>query len=50
MKQDTAIPHICEPIIKNKSIKNVVNLFADTESVGYALKVHKNIISNDETQ
>ncbi len=41
------ISHICEPIIKNKSIKTVVDLFAGTGSVGYALKSHKNIISND---
>lgn len=41
------ISHICEPIIKNKSIKTVVDLFAGTGSVGYALKAHKNIISND---
>ena len=39
--------HICEPIIKTKSIKAVVDLFAGTGSVGYALKAHKNIISND---
>lgn len=41
------ISHICEPITKNKSIKTVVDLFAGTGSVGYALKAHKNIISND---
>ena len=41
------ISHICEPIIKNKSIKTVVDLFAGTGSVGYALKAYKNIISND---
>ena len=41
------ISHICEPIIKNKSIKTVVDLFAGAGSVGYALKSHKNIISND---
>ena len=41
------ISHICEPIIKNRSIKTVVDLFAGTGSVGYALKAHKNIISND---
>ena len=27
------ISHICEPIIKNKSIKTVVDLFAGTGSV-----------------
>lgn len=41
------ISHICDPIIKNKSIKTVVDLFAGTGSVGYALKPYKNIISND---
>ena len=34
------ISHICEPIIKNKSIETVVDLFAGTGSVGYALKSH----------
>ena len=32
------ISHICDPIIKNKSIQTVVDLFAGTGSVGYALK------------
>lgn len=41
------ISHICDPIIKNKSIQTVVDLFAGTGSVGYALKPHKKIISND---
>ena len=41
------ISHICDPIIKNDSIKTVVDLFAGTGSVGYALKTYKNIISND---
>lgn len=41
------ISHICDPIIKNKSIQTVVDLFAGTGSVGYALKPYKNIISND---
>ena len=31
------ISHICDPIIKNKSIQAVVDLFAGTGSVGYAL-------------
>lgn len=38
---------ICVPIIKNKNIKCVVDLFAGTGSVGYALAPYKSIISND---
>ncbi len=41
------ISHICKPVIKNKHIKTVVDLFAGTGSVGYALKPYKNVISND---
>ena len=41
------ISHICDPIIRNKSIQTVVDLFAGTGSVGYALKSYKNVISND---
>ncbi len=41
------ISHICEPIVKNEHIKTVVDLFAGTGSVGYALKSYKNVISND---
>ena len=41
------ISHICEPIIRNSNISTVVDLFAGTGSVGYALKSHKNVISND---
>ena len=41
------ISHICDPIIRNKSIQTVVDLFAGTGSVGYALKAYKNVISND---
>lgn len=41
------ISHICDPIIKNEHIKTVVDLFAGTGSVGYALKPYKNVISND---
>ena len=38
------ISHICDPIMKNKSIQTVVDLFAGTGSVGYALKSYKNVI------
>ena len=41
------ISHICDPIVKNKQIQTVVDLFAGTGSIGYALKPYKNIISND---
>ena len=29
------ISHICDPIIKNKPIRTVVDLFAGTDAVGY---------------
>lgn len=41
------ISHICDPIIKNNTINTVVDLFAGTGAVGYALKQYKNVISND---
>ena len=41
------LSHICDPIIRNKSIRTVVDLFAGTGSVGYALKSYKNVIRND---
>lgn len=41
------LSHICDPIIKNKKIEKVVDLFAGTGSVGYALNDYKNIVSND---
>lgn len=41
------ISHICAPIIHNARINRVVDLFAGTGSVGYALKDYKNVISND---
>lgn len=41
------ISHICEPIIKNNNITQVIDLFAGTGSVGYALKGYKTIVSND---
>ena len=31
------ISHICDPIMKNKSIQTVVDLFAGTGSVGYVM-------------
>lgn len=41
------ISHICDPIINNKSIKTVIDLFAGSGTVGYALKPYKKVISND---
>lgn len=41
------ISHICEPITQNNSIETVLDLFAGTGSIGYALKDSKRIISND---
>lgn len=41
------LSHICDPIIKNKKIKKVVDLFAGTGSIGFALKDYKSIVSND---
>ena len=38
---------ICEPIISNDNTATVVDLFAGTGSVGYALSPYKKIISND---
>lgn len=38
---------ICEPILDNKEITTVIDLFAGTGSVGYALSPYKHIISND---
>ena len=38
---------ICMPIIKNKKIITVVDLFAGTGCVGFALSPYKAIISND---
>ena len=38
---------ICMPIIDNKDISRVVDLFAGTGSVGYALSPYKSIVSND---
>lgn len=41
------ISHICDPIVKNSRITRVVDLFAGTGAVGYALKDYKAIVSND---
>lgn len=41
------LSHICEPISTNNSIETVVDLFAGTGSIGYALKEYKKVISND---
>lgn len=41
------INEICSPIMENKSIETVVDLFAGTGTVGYALKPYFSIISND---
>ena len=38
---------ICSPIIDNKKVSTVIDLFAGTGSVGYALSPYKRIISND---
>lgn len=38
---------ICVPIIENTDIHRVVDLFAGTGSVGYALSPYKSIVSND---
>lgn len=38
---------ICVPIIENPNIQRVVDLFAGTGSVGYALSPYKSIVSND---
>ena len=39
--------NICKPIIEDKDIETVVDLFAGTGSVGYALAPYKHIVSND---
>ena len=41
------LENICTPIIEDASIDKVVDLFAGTGSVGYALSPYKAIISND---
>lgn len=41
------IDEICPPIVGNENIKTVVDLFAGTGTIGYALKSSFSIISND---
>lgn len=41
------LDNICVPIIENKDIHKVVDLFAGTGCVGYALSPYKAVISND---
>lgn len=41
------LENICIPIIEDTSIDKVVDLFAGTGIVGYALSPYKAIISND---
>ena len=38
---------ICSPIVKNDSINTIVDLFAGTGTVGFALAPYKKIVSND---
>lgn len=41
------IEHICKPIVSSNDITRVVDLFAGTGSVSYALQGYKDIVSND---
>ena len=41
------LENICMPIIENANIQCVIDLFAGTGSVGYALSPYKRIVSND---
>ena len=41
------LENICAPIIENADIHCVIDLFAGTGSVGYALSPYKAIVSND---
>lgn len=41
------LDNICTPLIQNHNINTVIDLFAGTGSVGYALSDHKRIVSND---
>jgi len=41
------LDYICTPILKEKGINKVLDLFAGSASIGYALKDYKSILSND---
>lgn len=41
------LKNICEPILSHRGIDTIIDLFAGTGSVGYALKDNYNVISND---
>lgn len=41
------LENICTPIIDNSSVQKVIDLFAGTGSVGFALSPYKYIVSND---
>lgn len=41
------LDNICTPIIEDYNIRQVIDLFAGTGSVGYALSKYKSIVSND---
>lgn len=41
------LDYICTPILKEPKINSVLDLFAGSASIGYALKNYKTILSND---
>ena len=41
------LKNICEPILSHRGIDTIIDLFAGSGSVGYALKDNYNVISND---
>ena len=41
------LDYICTPILKEPRINSVLDLFAGSASIGYALKNYKTILSND---
>lgn len=41
------LDNICTPIIEDNSVRQVIDLFAGTGSVGFALSPYKSIVSND---